>query len=105
MARPNRAPPTVDLTPNRPTVRVNGSRPSPSGSPGNGGRPPNGPATGTITPRQLDAIWKVGNAKGLDPNAVEHMSFRVFNRTPEALTQQEGAALIKELSNLNRRVA
>jgi hypothetical protein len=33
------------------------------------------------------------------------MSFRVFNRTPEALTQQEASALIKELSNLNRRVA
>ena len=83
---------------------VNGTRPAPNGRPGPG-RPSNGTATGTITPRQLDAIWKVGNAKGLDPNAVEHMSFRVFNRTPEALTQQEGAALIKELSNLNRRVA
>jgi hypothetical protein len=33
------------------------------------------------------------------------MSFRVFNRNPEALTHQEGAALIKELSNLKRSVA
>jgi hypothetical protein len=47
----------------------------------------------------------VGQAKGLDPNAVEHMSLRVFNRKPEALTHEEGAALIKELSNLKRRVA
>jgi hypothetical protein len=83
---------------------VNGTRPASNGRPGPG-HPTNGHTLGTITPRQLDAIWKVGNAKGLDPNAVEHMSFRVFNRTPEALTQQEGAALIKELSNLNRRVA
>jgi len=100
------APPPPASAPAPPPVRgpVNGTRPAPNGRPGPG-RPSNGHATGTITPRQLDAIWKVGNAKGLDPNAVEHMSFRVFNRTPEALTQQEGAALIKELSNLNRRVA
>ena len=74
----------------------------PNGRPGNG-RPANG--HGSITPRQLDAIWKVGNAKGLDPNAVEHMSFRVFNRKPEELTQQEASAFIKELSNLKRQVA
>ena len=85
-------------------VPVNGTRPAPNGRPGNG-RPSNGHANGSITPRQLDAIWKVGQAKGLDPNAVEHMSFRVFNRKPEELTQQEGAALIKELSNLKRHVA
>ena len=65
----------------------------------------NGQPSGGITPRQLDAIWKVGQAKGLDPNAIEHMSFRVFNRNPEELTHQEGAALIKELSNLKRSVA
>ena len=85
-------------------VPVNGTRPAPNGRPGNG-RPSNGHANGSITPRQLDAIWKVGQAKGLDPNAVEHMSFRVFNRKPEELTHQEGAALIKELSNLKRHVA
>jgi hypothetical protein len=82
----------------------NGTRPGNGGPPGNG-RPTSGHANGSITPRQLDAIWKVGQAKGLDPNAVEHMSLRVFNRKPEALTHEEGAALIKELSNLKRRVA
>ena len=61
----------------------------PTASPGRAARATATPR-GSITPRQLDAIWKVGQAKGLDPNAVEHMSFRVFNRTPEALTQQEG---------------
>jgi hypothetical protein len=85
-------------------VPANGTRPKPAGQPGNG-RPTNGHAGGSITPRQLDAIWKVGQAKGLDPNAVEHMSLRVFNRKPDALTHEEGAALIKELSNLKRRVA
>ncbi len=85
-------------------VPVNGTRPVPAGPPGSG-RPSNGHANGSITPRQLDAIWKVGQAKGLDPNAVEHMSLRVFNRKPEALTHEEGAGLIKELSNLKRRVA
>ena len=85
-------------------VSVNGTRPAPNSRPGNG-RPSNGHVNGSITPRQLDAIWKVGQAKGLDPNAVEHMSFRVFNRKPEELTHQEGAALIKELSNLKRHVA
>ncbi len=89
-----------------PPVRTpsNGTRPAPNGRPGNG-QPANGQPTGGITPRQLDAIWKVGQAKGLDPNAIEHMSFRVFNRNPEELTHQEGAALIKELSNLKRQVA
>jgi hypothetical protein len=94
------APPPLAPPPAR--VPVNGTRPAPNGRPGPG-RPTNGHVTGGITPRQLNAIWKVGQAKGLDPNAVEHMSFRVFNRKPEALTQPEGAALIKELSNLNRR--
>jgi len=83
---------------------VNGTRPSHGGQPGNG-RPINGHANGIITPRQLDAIWKVGRAKGLDPGAVEHMSLRVFNRKPDALTREEASALIKELSNLKRRVA
>ena len=88
-----------------PRPAANGTLPSTTGSPGNGNRPPNGHANGSITPRQLDAIGKVGQAKGLDPDAVEHMSLRVFNRKPEALTHEEGAALIKELSNLKRRVA
>ena len=66
---------------------------------------PPGHANGCITPRQLDAIWKVGRAKGLDPDAVGHMSLRVFNRKPDALTRDEASNLIKELSNLKRRVA
>jgi hypothetical protein len=81
---------------------MNGTRPT--GQPGNG-RPNNGHANGGITPRQLDAIWKVGRAKGLDPEAVGHMSLRVFNRKPDALTRDEASTLIRELSNLKRRVA
>ena len=104
-ARSVPAPPGPVPVPRPPAkVPVNGTRPGNGGQPGNG-RPTNGHANGSITPRQLDAIWKVGQAKGLDPNAVEHMSLRVFNRKPEALTHEEGAALIKELSNLKRRVA
>jgi len=100
------APPGPAPVPRPPAkVPVNGTRPGNGGYPGNGGRSTNGHANGSITPRQLDAIWKVGQAKGLDPNAVEHMSLRVFNRKPDALTHEEGAALIKELSNLKRRVA
>ena len=99
------APPGPISAPRPPAkAPVNGTRAGNGGQPGNG-RPTNGHTNGSITPRQLDAIWKVGQAKGLDPNAVEHMSLRVFNRKPEALTHEEGAALIKELSNLKRRVA
>jgi hypothetical protein len=47
----------------------------------------------------------VARAKGLDEQAVEHMSLRVFNRKLDALTQGEAAGLLKELSNLKRRVA
>jgi len=83
---------------------VNGTRPHPGGQPGNG-RPSNGHANGSITARQLDAIWKVGRAKGLDLEAVGHMSLRVFNRKPDAPTRDEASRLIKELSNLKRRVA
>jgi len=106
-----RAPAARGLPEPRPPARVpvNGTRPKPNGAARGNGRPANGQAdghpNGSITPRQLDAIWKVGQAKGLDPNAVEHMSLRVFNRKPDALSQEEGAALIKELSNLKRRVA
>jgi hypothetical protein len=99
------APPRSAPAP-RPPVRVpaNGTRPKPGPAGGNG-RPTDGQGGGSVTPRQLDAIWKVGQAKGLDPNAVEHMSLRVFNRKPDAFSHEEGAALIKELSNLKRRVA
>ena len=80
-----------------------GPRPSASphptpGRPG-GGATPAGPAIPAAreavtvdavprrrTPRQLDAIWRVAHAKGLDPGAVEDMSLRVFNRKPDALT-------------------
>lgn len=99
------APPRPTPAPTPPArTPTNGTRPAPNGRPGHGAAA-NGQVSGGITPRQLDAIWKVGQAKGLDPNAIEHMSFRVFNRNPEQLTHQEGAALIKELSNLRRSVA
>jgi hypothetical protein len=103
VARGPAAPPGPGAAP-RPPARtpVNGTRPS--GQPGNG-RPNNGHGNGSITPRQLDAIWKVGRAKGLDPEAVGHMSLRVFNRKPDALTRDEASTLIRELSNLKRRVA
>ena len=69
----------------------------------NGGKPaPNGDRA---TPRQLDAIWKVGTAKGLDPEEVERLSLRGFGKKPEALAQTEAASLIKELSNLKRKAA
>jgi hypothetical protein len=99
------APPRPAAAP-RPPARTptNGTRPSQGNQPGNG-QPSNGHARGGITPRQLDAIWKVGKAKGLDPGAVEHMSLRVFNRKPDALTREEASNLIRELSNLKRRVA
>ena len=101
-APPRPAPASAPKPPVR--VPVNATRPKPGAARGNG-RPANGQGGASITPRQLDAIWKVGQAKGLDPNAVEHMSLRVFNRKPDALSHEEGAALIKELSNLKRRVA
>jgi hypothetical protein len=85
-----------------------GPRP-PGGPPVNGMRPAGGApdhrAPGPASARQLDAIHKVARAKGLDDQAVEHMSLRVFNRKLDALTQREAAGLLKELSNLKRRVA
>ncbi len=45
------------------------------------------------------------NLQGLDPDAVGHMSLRVFNRKPDELTRDAASNLIKELSNLKRRVA
>jgi hypothetical protein len=97
-ARPGSAPTPPARTP------VNGTRPS---QPGPARQRPaeQWPHPGSITPRQLDAIWKVGQAKGLDPDAVGHMSLRVFNRKPDALTRDEASALIRELSNLKRHVA
>jgi len=105
VARGPAPPPSPASVPTPPArTHVNGTRPHPGGPPDNG-RPSNGHANGSITPRQLDAIWKVGRAKGLDPDAVGHMSLRVFNRKPDALTRDEASNLIKELSNLKRRVA
>jgi hypothetical protein len=62
------------------------------------------PYRGAATPRQLQAIWRIARAKGLDPGAVEGMSLRAFNRKPDALTTGEASALIRELSTM-RRVA
>jgi hypothetical protein len=59
---------------------------------------------GAATPRQLQAIWRIARAKGLDPGAVEGMSLRAFKRKPDALTTGEASALIRELSTM-RRVA
>jgi len=96
VAQPRPAPPPAEPSP--PVgPRVNGARPA--GGPGDHRAP--GPASA----RQLDAIHKVARAKGLDEQAVEHMSLRVFNRKLDALTQREAAGLLKELSNLKRRVA
>jgi hypothetical protein len=70
--------------------------------------PPGGtntPAAVKATPRQLDAIWKVGKAKGLDREEIERLSLQAFRKKPEALTEAEAAALIKELSNLRRKAA
>ena len=93
---PRQVPPTPEL---RPSV----------GPPANGSRPAGAASdhrqAGPASVRQLDAIHKVARAKGLDEQAVEHMSLRVFNRKLDALTQREAAGLLKELSNLKRRVA
>jgi hypothetical protein len=90
--------------------------PVPSGRPGGGtaSASPVMPATqdiiasafprGAATPRQLQAIWRIARAKGLDPGAVEGMSLRAFNRKPDGLTTGEASALIRELSTM-RRVA
>jgi hypothetical protein len=91
-----------------PWVPVVPAAPAPAPQPSNGnGAPPGMAHTNGIaaTPRQLDAIWKVGRAKGLEPGAVDSMSLRVFNRKPGALTRDEAAGLIKELSNMKRSAA
>jgi hypothetical protein len=67
--------------------------------------PDAGPASrGAATARQLQTIWRIARAKGLDPGAVEGMSLRAFNRKPDGLTTGEASALIRELSTM-RRVA
>ena len=78
-----------------------GARPAPPVG-DNGGGSPNGDRA---TDRQLDAILRIGRAKGLGPADVEAMSLRAFNRKPGALTRSEASSLIKELSNLARRTA
>lgn len=76
-----------------------------TGAPGNG-QPAPAPAKGSgATERQLDAIVKVALAKGLKPADLGTMSLRAFNRKPAELTKGEASSLIKELSNLKRRVA
>jgi hypothetical protein len=58
-----------------------------------------------VTARQLDAIVKVALAKGLAPAEIDAMSLRAFNRKPGQLTRAEASNLIRELSNMKRRVA
>ena len=78
-----------------------GPRPAPLAG-DDGSASPNGDRA---TDRQLDAILRLGRAKGLAPPDVEAMSLRAFNRKPGALTRSEASSLIKELSNLARRTA
>jgi hypothetical protein len=89
-------------------------RATPPGPPSAGGiepPPPGGPTNGDgaggkgVTPRQLDAIGRIGQAKGLAPAAVEALSLRVFQRPPAGLTTAEASALIKELAVLRRATA
>ena len=88
--------------PRAPTVPA----PAPQSPNGNGASPGQSRVNGIeATPRQLDAIWKVARAKGLAAGAVESMSLRVFNRKPDALTRDEAAGMIKELSNMKRSAA
>jgi hypothetical protein len=82
--------------PGPPSVAAGG--PSPSGG------SPNGDGAGGrgVTPRQLEAIARIGQAKGLAPAAVEALSLRVFQRPPAALTAAEASALITELVGWRR---
>ena len=63
------------------------------------------PYRGAATARQLQAIWRIARAEGLDPGAVEGMSVRTFNRKPDALPTGEASALIRELSTMRRAAA
>ncbi len=95
----------------RPGTNGNGAGPRPPGPTGPRPAPPAGddgaasPNGDRATDRQLDAILRIGRAKGLAPADVEAMSLRAFNRKPGALTRSEASSLIKELSNLARRTA
>ena len=105
--RPGASPARTVAAPPR-AAAPNGEPWPSAGPPVNGAPPASGGdhrVPGPASPRQLDAIHKVARAKGLDEQAVEHMSLRVFNRKLDALTQREAAGLLKELSNLKRRVA
>ena len=96
---PVQAPPATAATPPEPD-----RRPGPEPTQANGAARAPSPAAG-ITERQLDAVVKVALAKGLAPAEIDGISLRAFNRKPAALTRAEGSSLIKELSNLKRRVA
>jgi hypothetical protein len=82
--------------------------PSPPAAGVVGPPPPGGSINGDgargrgVTPRQLDAIAKIGDVKGLAPAAVEAMSLRTFQRPPAALTAAEASALITELAAMRR---
>ena len=103
-ARPGTAPPRPPI-PHQPATGAP-TPPSPPSVNGDGAPSEKARVQGNgATPRHLDAIWKVAQAKGLEPAAVESMSLRVFNRKPEALTREEAAGLIKELSNMKRSAA
>jgi hypothetical protein len=116
-ALPSTPGPTPDRNGADGAVPVAKSNPTPA-RPGGGANPPPAPVMpaaqetvtpttpyrGAATPRQLQAIWRIARAKGLDPGAVEGMSLRAFNRRPDALTTGEASALIRELSTM-RRVA
>jgi hypothetical protein len=98
-------PPGPPAPPGAPLARPAGPPPPPPrpSMNGNGAAPANGDGTRLMaTPRQLDAIAKVGLVKGLEAAAVESMSLRVFNRKPEALTREEASGLLRELTNLKR---
>src|SRR5437879_1815485 len=88
MARPG-----VAVPPRPPVLPAPASHaPAPQSPNGNGTEPGRSHTNGVgATPRQLDAIWKVARAKGLERAAVESMSLRAFNRKPEALTREEAA--------------
>jgi Rad52/22 family double-strand break repair protein len=116
-ALPSTPGPTPDRNGADGTAPVAKPNPTPA-RPGDGANPPPAPVMpaaretvtptppyrGAATPRQLQAIWRIARAKGLDPGAVEGMSLRAFNRRPDALTTGEASALIRELSTM-RRVA
>ncbi|MBI2202994.1 MAG: hypothetical protein HYU41_03935 [Candidatus Rokubacteria bacterium] len=94
-ATPN-GPPRPPVVPRPPAVQP------PPAVPVNGNGASSHGTRNAATERQLDAIVKIGRAKGLAPTAVESMSLRVFNRKPGALTREEASTLIKELTNLKR---